>query len=105
MNTILWLSFQAQSALSEDLCEVYQRYNQTATTGALCNRRMLFLRRAIEGCVQRLPEIYMPEELIECQACMVRLLDLAHSWDIDNDIVNREYVVCVTIFYLIPSFD
>lgn len=83
----------AQSALSEDLCEVYQRYNQTATTGALCNRRMLFLRRAIEGCVQRLPEIYMPEELIECQACMVRLLDLAHSWDIDNDIVNREYVL------------
>lgn len=86
---------QAQSALSEDLCEVYQRYNQSAATGALSTHRITFLRRAAEACVHRLPEVYMPEELLECQTCMARLVDLAHSWDVDTDIVNKEYVVCI----------
>ncbi|OQR71950.1 rab3 GTPase-activating protein non-catalytic subunit-like [Tropilaelaps mercedesae] len=83
----------AQSALSEDLCEVYQRYNQSGPAGAVSAHRMTFLRRTIEGCVQRLPEVYMPEELLECQACVTRLIDLAHSWDIDTDVINKEYVL------------
>ena len=87
---------QAQSALSEDICEVYTRYNQaTSANVALSNQRTTFLRRSIEACVQVLPETFDTAELNQCQTIMSRLVDLAHSWDIDPDVVNKEYVVSV----------
>ncbi|XP_028967417.1 rab3 GTPase-activating protein non-catalytic subunit [Galendromus occidentalis] len=84
----------AQSALSEDICEVYTRYNQaTSANVALSNLRSTFLRRSIEACVQVLPDSFDSAELNQCQTTVSRLVDLAHSWDIDPDVVKKEYVL------------